>query len=363
MIAELLHKVAAAEAKGEDKNVFYPRPSLSGPERCIRQMVYWGSGQEPDRAIGGRALHVFNDGHFHELLTNDWIGKTAFHLHSDQMQVSSNDFGLKLEGRIDGVVTDLLGTDRLYECKSMNHFSFERYSKGEALPEDYLAQCSVYLRGLHAVSPEISQGVLIVKNKNTSAFLEYVMEYDYETDCLTVLTLTHSDGTVKQFEEEKREHIVERVSDKFLLVLDHARNGTLPERPFDPGAWQCDYCKWNRTCWDGYASELQSAAVGEGDIEGELADKVRYHRELGAQIAEQEKEKKEIGKELLQYLVEHGLKKGRAGEYMVSLVALEKSGIDWDSVPPSISEALNPYRVKKASAFVKVLPLKQVERK
>ena len=362
MIVELLHKIAQVEHQ-EDKNVFYPRPSLAGPERCVRQMVYWGRGQEPDRTMSGRMFHVFNDSSWHETLTDEWISKTSFVLHSQQLKVSTNDFGLKLEGSIDGVVTDLLGVDRLWEHKAINHFTFERLTKGEALPEDNIAQCAVYMRGLHAIQPDFRECLLMVKNKNTSAFLEYVMEYDYEADCLTVLTLTHSDGTVKQFDEERREHIVKGVSDKFLSVLDHARNGTLPERPFDPGAWQCDYCKWNRTCWDGYASELQSAAVGEGDIEGELADKVRYHRELGAQIAEQEKEKKEIGKELLQYLVEHGLKKGRAGEYMVSLVALEKSGIDWDSVPPSISEALNPYRVKRPSSFVKVLPLKQVERK
>lgn len=362
MIVELLHKVAVTEHK-EDENVFYPRPSLSGPERCSRQMVYWGGGKEPDSKIGGRMLHVFNDSSWHEELTAEWIAKTTFRLHSRQMYVETNDFGVRLGGKHDGIVTDLLEVDRLWEHKAINHFTFERCARGDSFPEDNLAQCAVYLRGLHAVQPECRECLLMVKNKNTASFLEYLLDYDFTTDCMTIVSLTHSDGSVKMFENEKRENIVQKVSEKFLGVLQHIKDGSLPDRPFDPGDWHCNYCKFQRSCWDGYAGELNSVAVGEGDLEGEIADRVRYYQELGGHIGDQEKEKKDIGKELLQHMLANGLKKGRAGEYMVTLMVLEKSGIEWKDVPPSVSDLLNPYRKKTPSSFVRVMPLKKAEKK
>jgi hypothetical protein len=111
MLVELLMPIAEMMNQNEDERQYYHRPSAAGPDRCIRQMVYQARGQEKDKELSGRTLHVFNDGNFHELLTADWIQKSAFTLHSAQMKIKVSMLGLTIGGSIDGVVTDILGVE------------------------------------------------------------------------------------------------------------------------------------------------------------------------------------------------------------------------------------------------------------
>ena len=62
MLADILHKVAAMENKEKEPSKYYPRPSQSGPDKCIRQMVYWATDTPKDKDLPGRTLHVFDDG-------------------------------------------------------------------------------------------------------------------------------------------------------------------------------------------------------------------------------------------------------------------------------------------------------------
>jgi len=123
MLADVILKIAG-QFQEEEEHKYYPRPSMAGPERCTRQMVYHGLNiaKEP---LAGRAVMIFSDSSFHEDLTADWIRKSAFQLHSEQMEINVDcpGYGIKLTGHIDGVVTDLLGTDYLWEHKAINHFS------------------------------------------------------------------------------------------------------------------------------------------------------------------------------------------------------------------------------------------------
>ena len=102
MLADVIIKVAGME--GKERGEYYPRPSLSGPERCIRQMVYWASGIKEDKKMGDRFQMTIDDSSWHETLTGDWLQKTAFKLHSEQMEVETP-VG---KGHIDGILTDIL---------------------------------------------------------------------------------------------------------------------------------------------------------------------------------------------------------------------------------------------------------------
>ena len=103
MLADILHKLST-----EEEHPYYPRPSLAGPERCVRQLVYQGLGM-PKEPLPGRTYHVFDDGTFHEELTADWIRKSAFQIHSQQMGVDcGTEQGIHLQGSIDGVITDIV---------------------------------------------------------------------------------------------------------------------------------------------------------------------------------------------------------------------------------------------------------------
>ena len=185
MIANILHTAAGME---REEFKYRHRPSGAGPERCIRELVYKAKETTVDRQINDRILHIFQDGHWHEELTNDWIRKTTYKLHSEQMTVEC---GYGLKGHIDGIIEDMLGNEYLYEHKGMNHFTFQRYEK-DTRPLDYFTQCALYLKGLMKVNPDINKAILLVKNKNTSAFLEFILRYDDQTDTLYLISMAFS---------------------------------------------------------------------------------------------------------------------------------------------------------------------------
>lgn len=359
MLAEILHKVAQMEAGEQKEYAYRPRPSLAGPDRCIRQLVYQASGVELDKAKPGRMYHIFNDGHWHEELTDEWIAKTAYRLHSKQMPIKVEDMEPRLFGSIDGIITDPLGKDYLWEHKGLSHFACIRYEKGKEFPEDYFTQCAIYLRGLYADNPFLTEGILLIKNKNTSAFLEYHMTYFFNSDLLVIDRLTCSDGTVLDL-HETREAIVGNACHKFRMVADHAANGTLPERPYGSDDWHCEYCSYSQRCWAGYVEELKSN-VGFAELEEEVADTCRYYRELGAHIAEQEKEKDELQAKLFALMKERHLAKAKAGEYSMSVTAFNKEKIDWDQVPPSLQAEIDRCKIKTPVSFVRVTALKKKE--
>lgn len=346
MIVESLYKILEMANKEEPDHVYYPRPSLAGSERCIRQLVYSATNTERNSDLSGRTLSIFEDGSLHELAMGDLIQKSAFHLHSEQMKIEVAMLGLTLKGSIDGVVTDLLGNDRLIEFKSSNHFSFERYWNKETYPENYFAQVSIYCRGLQAVNPDIHEIVLLIKNKNNSAFLEYLLNYERETDTLTVLKKANHLGDQVIIHTEKkpeiREKIVEKAFQKFLDVNAHAAAGTLPDRPFPSDSWQCEYCAYNRTCWSTYSEEVESMAESV-ELEPELADEVRYYKQLSAEITDQEKVKKAMRDKLLAVMQEKQAKVGKIGEYLVkmSISPTKKLG----DLPEAVDRMLDKYRV------------------
>lgn len=340
MLVELLHPIAVMEHQDEDERKYYHRPSMAGPDRCIRQTVYLAQGGQNE--FGGRILHVFNDGHWHEELTNEWIQKSAFTLHSQQMKVKVSMLGLTIGGSIDGVLTDILGIDRLYEHKGLNHFTFEKYWGKEEYPEDYLCQCAIYLRGLQEVNPDIRECLLVIKNKNTAAFLEYLLDYERDTDALTILRKTNHLGETVEIDEQ-RVSIVTQAFYKFLEIDQHVATGSLPDRPYNYDDWHCEYCSFRDQCWESFKDEVESLAEQE-ELEPEVADTLRYYKELGAHLNEQKKEREELRDQILSILKAKQAKSGKAGEYLANMNIFPKEKVDWDLVPSSVSRQLDPYR-------------------
>lgn len=342
MLVELLHKVAVMEHQDEDERPYYHRPSMAGPDRCMRQMVYQARGQEKDKELPGRMWHVFNDGHWHEELTNEWIQKTAFTLHSQQMKVSVSMLGLTVSGKMDGILTDILGVDRIYEHKGYNHFTFERYWGKDTYPEDNFAQTAIYTRGAQEHNPDIRQAILVIKNKNTSAFLEYLLDYDRDADTLTVLKKTNHLGETIDL-KEVRPAIVTACFQKFLAIDQHKAIDSLPDRPYDYDDWHCQYCAFQETCWASLKDEVESLAE-EADLEPEMADTLRYYKEIGAQITDQEKEKEALRGKILEALKAKQAKKGKAGEYMATMNIVPTKRLDLDLVPDPLKGQLEPYK-------------------
>lgn len=329
MLSRILHLVA--EETQEPHGPYRPRPSSAGPERCLRQLVYHARGFEPDQ-FQGRALITFDDGHWHEELMADWLGKTSFVLHSRQMAVET----VIGPGSIDGIITDLHGVDRVIDFKSINHFGFERLLRSDWIT-DYFTQLALYLRGLRQFLPDMTEGLLLFKNKNQGAFLDVLVRYDEPTDTLTLVESEHSSG--KRFVlGQTLPNITTAAVAKFALVEQHRAAGTLPDRPYhDQDAYPCAYCRWGRTCWIGWKEELQNL---DEDVDlHDLKDAVHYRQELTAQILAATKERDAITDQIRTALAGKQAKTGRAGQYLLARRLVTKRMLNRDLLPTAVAEA------------------------
>lgn len=330
MLADIFHKIATME---QEEYPYHPRPSLAGPERCIRQMVYHGMNM-PRKPMPGRTLHVFDDGVFHEELVKDWVRKSAFSIHSEQMKVDCGEQdGIHLVGHIDGVITDMLEIDRLLEVKSCNHFSHQRYWTG-AIPLDYVTQCALYMKGLQEVNPDLTEALLLCKNKNTSAYLEFLMEYNNKTDTMSFKNRANSQGEVVEM-KDKIENICHDAFEKFAKVQEYVEKKTLPKRPYEMDSWRCNYCAWGSLCWENYEHEFNELKT-DAILPDEFGDMVRYHQEVSAQIKDMNKERDEIKGKIKQAMKDADAREGRAGEYLCKLTLQNYTKWDESKIPENI---------------------------
>jgi len=328
MLADILHKIAGQFQ--EEPHDYYPRASLAGTDRCIRQMVFWAIGEEA-KPLPGRTLFIFDDGNWHEELSADWIRQSAFTLHSRQMRVEIQEGTLIISGRIDGIITDMMGVDRLWEHKAINHFSFERIWTGE-LPVDYITQMTIYLRGLQQVNPEITEGLLLIKNKNQAQFLELLVRYQFDT--VEVIEMVKSTGERKDI-GERFEGITHAAFEKFALVQKHVQEKTLPSRQYERDHWRCDYCSYNEVCWAGYKEEFERLAA-DVELDQEAAGLCAYYLESNMHLKEMERERDALKEQIKQLLREKDVRKGKAGDYLIERKLQTRESLKKENVPADV---------------------------
>lgn len=335
MLAEILHKVAAQEYQEKEDSHYRSRPSLAGPERCIRQMVYWRLGTVAT-PLPGRGVLVFDDSNWHEELTADWIRKSAYKLHSQQMavEVQMEGFPFTLRGKIDGIIEDFDANEYLWEHKAVSHFSWQEMAKGE--PHiDYLAQDSIYLRGLHSVSPGIRDLILLIKNKNTAQYLEFLATYFYEQDELLVRSMHTSTEGMEETEINKSyPNIVRDCFAKFQAVEDYASRNEFPSRQYEKDHWRCEYCQYHETCWANYEAEFQALAAG-ADL-SDLEELCGYYLETSMHANEMKKENEELKEKIKKVLLEKGVREGLAGKYIIKNSLVHSVRIDKTLIPATI---------------------------
>ena len=99
-----------------------------------------------------------------------------------------------------------------------------------------------------------------MKNKNSSQYLDYELEYDYESDTIFFKRMTFSDAPDEPYiypEGFCYEHITKDIAFKFQMVEDYAQKETLPKREYTMEDWQCQLCRWQKPCYEKYAQEFQ----------------------------------------------------------------------------------------------------------
>jgi len=333
MIAEVILKVAGFE-KFSGQAPYYPRPSNAGPERCLRALCYEAQGYP--KKISDRFYAIVSDSSWHEELTLDILRKSSFRVHSEQMAIECGEVihkgsPFKIRGRIDGVLTDLSGVDRLLEHKAINHFTFERYST-EQFPLDYFAQMVLYFVGLSKVQPDIREGMLLIKNKNTSQYLEFFLDYDIPRDLLRVLDVIRSDGMRREGGEFPG--LYRQAMERFEEVERRRSERTLPPRQYEPGDWQCSYCGFEEICNSSFEKEF--SLFSESEEFREIEGYARRYAELAALKKGTEKSLDEARDEIVQAMKACRLRKAAVDGCVVSLSLQKRHGLDKSLIPYEI---------------------------
>lgn len=345
MIADLLHKIA--EFQSEETFPYSPRPSLAGPQRCIRQLDYYAQNYEK-KPFPGRFITVLDDSSWHEQLIKDWIRKSAYQIHSEQMKVICGHVnGKNVIGHIDGIVTDMLGNDSLLEIKAISHFGFQDVWNG-ALPLDYIIQTCLYLRGLKEINPEICKGLLFMKNKNQSQYLEILIQYDLvEADVALVSEMILSTGERKEI-NITLDRVTFSAIEKFEEIEKFRQKKRLHDRQYKRENWHCNYCQYGELCWENWEEEFEDR-IEESQLPSEYEDTLRFYLELNMHESEIKKQKEEIRDKILGEMKKLNCKKAVVGPYMATMRLQPHTSIDKDApeellrrcTKTTISEILN----------------------
>jgi hypothetical protein len=156
--------------------------------------------------------------------------------------------------------------------------------------------------------------------------MEYLMRYVAESDSLHIFEKTRSTGEREKL-DEWRHDIVLDACQKFNEVLYYVRKKTLPKRPYEIDHWRCSYCGWGKTCWKNYEAEFAELKT-KTQLPDEIADTIRYYRELGGQKKDIEKEYKDLSTEVKKVMKAANSREGIAGEYIAKLSLVESKRLD-----------------------------------
>ena len=238
------------------------------------------------------------------------------------------------KGSVDGIITDLLSVDRLFEHKNINTFSFERYKKGN-FPLDYFVQTALYMNGLQKVNPDINEALLLIKNKNNAAFLEFRLHYDRKSDTLSLIEMICSDG-MRAKPECIMPGVTQAAVDKFAAIREYVRTKTLPKRPFDYNCdYPCSYCSFYAKCWEGYENEFKSLAENV-ELDSEIEELASYYLEVSGHSTEMGKEKEGLKAQIKKLLLDKGVKSGKAGPYVIKITQHTTTSLDEEMIPADV---------------------------
>jgi hypothetical protein len=214
------------------------------------------------------------------------------------------------------------------------------------------------IRGAQNVNPMLAEGLLFVKNKNTSGFLDYLCAYIPGNDSLLVKRMTRHTGESIEI-NKPIQGILTAAVDKFRRIEQHANDGTLPER-LPPGGWRCDYCEFNgvpSTCWGDFV--LESTARDTVDLSDTadaagLASAAEQYLRVTSESKTLDIQRETLRDQILSTLRGHNAKRGELAGFSLSRSVQTREGkINWQDVPGSVKAALAPFR--NADAVIEVL--------
>jgi hypothetical protein len=258
VLADILHKIAG-DSHNKVMKPFSPKPSNSGPGRCVRQMVFHSMGIEPDSFFPDRLWMIMDDGNYHEGYTAGWIEESGYRLKDVQKKLK---LGFPFNnGYIDGIVVDIMDIETTYDHKDKGTHMVDKFYSGSDLPLDDFTQLAIYSRHLQINDMVNSdQCLLLIRNRDTAQYIEYFCRYLVDEDCMVIVSLTHSNGDFKELDIPLK-NIYANAIEKFNFVKEMSEKKKLPHRQYYKDSWRCNYCDWKIRCWEGYDDEKPERAI------------------------------------------------------------------------------------------------------
>lgn len=346
---------AIAQAMGaeQDEKRAY-RHRVSQASDCVRNIVMGIRGVPADPRTG-RMQVLLDDSSNHEELTNRWLDKTRFPVGDRQRGlvvaavptkgsitkftcdvcgkvVKSNE----IHGHIDGTVP----VDKevvLYEHKAISHFRFEQLGEQEKQPEDYVQQCCGYICGLQNQGLKVKRAILLIKNKNTSAYKQFGITYDRKEDTAQVIALWTGEAVYYR-------GVVKELIAKHIIIqraIDDPKS-PLPERPYAYDSLPCSWCRRKDKCWDSYPEEIEKRKDLALDPNSDLAKDIRTLVEARAVARKAEEVAKGLRQKVAVGLASLGIKSGDVWfddgvAVNFGINAMRRSFLDRSLIPPDIA--------------------------
>jgi len=245
MLANVLHAINGVDPQ---EIPYKPHPSfVGGKDRCLRATVYWRMGIPRTLADRAQTLSCEHKA-LRELTLRTIREKSAYRLSCENTRVLCGlvEFmGNKeypLEADIDGVLTDTMNRRYLLQIEPVVQKAFEELLEGETYLEQ-LMKCCFLMKGAG-----LTQGVLLFKNKNTCAYLDFLLGYDCKADFLEILSASSSQGDLIAPLENRFSGLYRAGIEWFEKVEECANSSILPPRSFSRTSWQCSYCSYGNLC-------------------------------------------------------------------------------------------------------------------
>jgi len=267
----------------------YPRvrhwPSDAG--KCLRALVYQWRGEKV-KSPNGRLFFIFADGNLHHELIVKQLEEAGVTVTMKEAPIRDN------ERNISGKLDALIKMDKNYyvlEIKTINRRGFDEVMRTGA-KEEHVLQLQLYLHYVQNLFKiQAKQGIILYKNKDTSHFADFPIDYD--------------------------ETYVNSFFEKLKVLENHVKDKTFPDRSYERDDWHCSYCDYRETCWAGIPKRKVVEIKDEELVSllGEL---------IFAKDQRKEFEEKEglLTEHLKQILQDRGFKEGNVGSYKVKLEEL-----------------------------------------
>jgi hypothetical protein len=364
MLADTIIRIAE-ESRGEE-HPYRRRPSSSGPERCIRSMVYHGLNY-PRKPLTGRGVLVFDDSSTHEELTKAWLQKyfiLAGAEYKKQIHLDLSDIGLSSPGlpeekqpAIDWITIDpMTGAFWVTEHKAINCYTWARYEDFMSgnLPMDYMTQLAAYMCGIYRdmIAGKISfplakfdpacdhiDGILLIKNKNTAQYLEYIVKYFPGEDILLIKKIQSSNGLVADVLNIELKYILKSAAAKFDEVDKLIAAKTLPTRPYLIGYdYQCGFCPYGDQCWAGREEEIKAMKLENLEFYKSIRESIQNIQKWKKESRTQSKDAGMVSENVLRTLVENNISQIMVDDYAVSVKYGPVRKLDKTKIPKEILE-------------------------